>query len=101
MISTQNLSVAFGAQSLFEEVDIKFTPGNCYGLIGANGTGKSTFLKCLSGAQEPTGGTVTVSPALRISTLRQDHFAYDEVRAISAVIMGHERLHKAMVEKDA
>jgi ATPase subunit of ABC transporter with duplicated ATPase domains len=101
MISTEKLSLAFGSRVLFDNVDIKFTPGNCYGLIGANGTGKSTFLKCLSGAQEPTGGSVTVNPELRISTLRQDHFAYDEVRALSAVIMGHERLHKAMVEKDA
>ena len=91
----------FGARILFENVDAKFTPGNCYGLIGANGAGKSTFLRCLSGAQQPTSGTVLVPPGMRISTLRQDHFAYDEVSALQAVIMGHERLHALAKEKDA
>ena len=101
MISTEDLSLGFGGRILFENVNVKFTPGNCYGLIGANGAGKSTFLKVLSGAIEPESGQVTVSPELRISTLRQDHFAYDEVEALRAVIMGHPRLHQVMTEKDA
>jgi ATPase subunit of ABC transporter with duplicated ATPase domains len=101
MIATDKLTLAFGARVLFENVDAKFTPGNCYGLIGANGAGKSTFLRCLSGAQEATGGGVFVPPGLRISTLRQDHFAYDDVPAVQTVIMGHSRLHAVMVEKDA
>ncbi len=101
MISTEKLTLAFGGRVLFENVDVKFTPGNCYGLIGANGAGKSTFLRCLSGAQEPSSGNVSVAPGLRISTLRQDHFAFDEVEALQAVIMGHKRLHEVMLEKDA
>ncbi|HXU05328.1 MAG TPA: ATP-binding cassette domain-containing protein [Polyangia bacterium] len=101
MISTQNLSVAFGGQTLFEEVDVKFTPGNCYGLIGANGAGKSTFLKCLAGKIESTSGTVTVEPNKRLSMLSQDHNAFNEVPALTAVIMGHKRLHALMEEKDA
>ena len=101
MISTQNLSVAFGAQSLFEEVDVKFTPGNCYGLIGANGAGKSTFLKCLAGKIESTSGTVSIEPNKRLSMLSQDHHAFNEVPALTAVIMGHKRLHALMEEKDA
>jgi ATPase subunit of ABC transporter with duplicated ATPase domains len=101
MISTEDLSLGFGGRILFENVNVKFTPGNCYGLIGANGAGKSTFLKVLSGAIEPESGQVTVSPELRISTLRQDHFAYDETEALRTVIMGHPRLHQVMAEKDA
>ena len=101
MISTEDLSLGFGGRVLFENVNAKFTPGNCYGLIGANGAGKSTFLKCLSGAQEPDSGRVIVSPELRVSTLRQDHFAYDEVEALRAVVMGHPRLFQVMTEKDA
>ncbi len=101
MVSTDKLTLGFGGRILFENVDAKFTPGNCYGLIGANGAGKSTFLRCLSGVQGPTSGTVNVPPGMRISTLRQDHFAYDEVQALQAVIMGHKRLHEVMVEKDA
>ncbi|HEY4185348.1 MAG TPA: ATP-binding cassette domain-containing protein [Polyangia bacterium] len=101
MITTQNLSVAFGSQSLFEEVDVKFTPGNCYGLIGANGAGKSTFLKCLAGKIESTSGTVTIEPNKRLSMLSQDHFAFNDVPALTTVIMGHQRLHALMVEKDA
>ena len=101
MISTQNLSVAFGAQSLFEEVDVKFTPGNCYGLIGANGAGKSTFLKVLAGKVESTSGTVSIEPNKRLSMLSQDHNAFNEVPALTAVIMGHKRLHALMEEKDA
>lgn len=101
MITTQNLSVTFGSQKLFEEVDVKFTPGNCYGLIGANGAGKSTFLKCLAGKIESTSGTVTIEPNKRLSMLSQDHFAFNEVPALTAVIMGHKRLHAIMEEKDA
>jgi ATPase subunit of ABC transporter with duplicated ATPase domains len=101
MISTEELTLMFGGRILFENVSIKFTPGNCYGLIGANGAGKSTFLRCLSGAQEPSSGGVTVASGLRVSTLRQDHFAYDEVQALQAVVMGHGRLHELMTEKDA
>lgn len=101
MISTEDLTLSFGGRILFENVNTKFTPGHCNGLIGANGTGKSTFLRCLSGALEPDSGTVTVAPALRVSTLRQDHFAYDDVQALQAVVMGHPRLYEVMTEKDA
>ena len=101
MITTQNLSVAFSNQSLFEEVNVKFTPGNCYGLIGANGAGKSTFLKCLAGKIEPTSGTVSVEPNKRLSMLSQDHSAFNEVPVLTTVIMGHKRLHALMAEKDA
>jgi ATPase subunit of ABC transporter with duplicated ATPase domains len=101
MISTEKLSLSFGSRSLFENVDIKFTPGNCYGLIGANGAGKSTFLRCLSGEQEASGGKVVVGKNQRISVLRQDHFAYDHIEALATVMMGHARLHRVMVERDA
>jgi ATPase subunit of ABC transporter with duplicated ATPase domains len=101
MISTDRLSLAFAGHSLFEDVSIKFVPGNCYGLIGANGAGKSTFLRCLSGEQEPTAGTVIIPPHQRLSMLRQDHFAYDDVEARTAVIMGHAKLFQVMAEKDA
>jgi ATPase subunit of ABC transporter with duplicated ATPase domains len=101
MISTEGLSLSFGSRALFENVDIKFTPGNCYGLIGANGAGKSTFLRCLAGEQEPSAGKVVIGKNQRLSVLRQDHFAYDEVQATNAVIMGHARLYAVMSEKDA
>ncbi|HEX6242982.1 MAG TPA: ATP-binding cassette domain-containing protein, partial [Polyangiales bacterium] len=101
MISTESLSLSFGSRTLFENVDIKFTPGNCYGLIGANGAGKSTFLRCLSGEQEPSGGRVIVPSNQRLSVLRQDHFAYNELEALNAVIMGHAKLYQVMTEKDA
>jgi len=101
MITIQNLSVAFSNQSLFEEVNVKFTPGNCYGLIGANGAGKSTFLKCLAGKIEPTSGTVSIEPNKRLSMLSQDHSAFNEVPVLTTVIMGHKRLHALMAEKDA
>lgn len=101
MISTEKLSLQFGSRVLFENVDIKFTPGNCYGLIGANGAGKSTFLKCLAGEQEPTSGKVVIGKGQRMSMLRQNHFAYDDVKTLTAVLMGHARLYKVMEEKDA
>ncbi len=101
MITTENLALSFGKRTLFENVTIKLTPGNCYGLIGANGAGKSTFLKILSGDVEPTAGNVSVPKGLRISTLRQDHFAFDEVTALETVIIGHKHLYEVMRAKDA
>lgn len=101
MITTEKLSLSFGSQILFEDVDVKFTPGNCYGLIGANGAGKSTFLRCLSGQVEASSGRVLIPGDLRVSVLKQDHFAFNEERALSTVIMGHERLYQVMAEKDA
>ena len=101
MISVENLSLQFGQRKLFSGVDIVFSPGNCYGLIGANGSGKSTFLKILSGAIDSTGGNVVVSPGKRVSTLKQDQFAFDEYAVLTTVIMGHKRLYDIMAEKDA
>lgn len=99
MISTSNVSLSFGGKKLFEEVNVKFTPGNCYGLIGANGAGKSTFLKILAGEIEPNTGEVIMDPKLRLSVLRQDHYAYDESTALETVLMGNSRLFKIMQEK--
>ena len=101
MISTDQVSLSFGDRALFENVDIKFTPGNCYGLIGANGAGKSSFMKCLSGELETTSGRVVVGPGQRINVLRQDHFAFNDVKTLGAVIMGHARLYEVMQEKEA
>lgn len=101
MISTADVSVRFGGRKLFEEVNVKFTPSNCYGLIGANGAGKSTFLKVLSGELEPNTGSVVVGSNLRISTLKQDHFAFEEVTVLKTVLMGNEKLFKVMEEKEA
>lgn len=101
MISTSNVSLRFAGKKLFEEVNVKFTPGNCYGLIGANGAGKSTFLKLLSGDIETQTGTVNITPGHRLSMLKQDHFAYDEHPVLKTVLMGNERLIKVMEEKDA
>ncbi len=101
MIAANNVSLRFGKKALFEDVNIKFTEGGCYGLIGANGAGKSTFLKILSGELEPTGGDVTMSPGARLSFLKQDHFRYDEYTVLDTVIMGNERLYQIMQEKDA
>ncbi len=101
MISANNVSLRFGKKALFEEVNITFTPGNCYGLIGANGAGKSTFLKILSGELESTTGDVTMDPGERLSVLEQDHFKYDEYTVLDTVIMGNERLYEIMKEKDA
>lgn len=101
MISTNGVSLRYGARKLFEDVNIKFTEGNCYGLIGANGAGKSTFLKILAGDIEPNTGDVSITPGQRLAVLRQDHFAYDEVEVLRTVIMGHARLIEIMEEKDA
>ncbi|NMM53485.1 ABC-F family ATP-binding cassette domain-containing protein [Paenibacillus aquistagni] len=101
MISTTGVTLRYGKRALFEDVNIKFTPGNCYGLIGANGAGKSTFLKILSGEIEPNNGDVSITPGDRLSVLKQDHYAYDEHKVLDTVIMGHQRLYDIMKEKDA
>ncbi|HPX28826.1 MAG TPA: ATP-binding cassette domain-containing protein [Sphaerochaeta sp.] len=101
MITASNIGLSYGTQVLFKEVDIKFTPGNCYGIIGANGSGKSTFLKILSGEIEPDTGKVIVTPGQRLATLRQDHFAFNEYSVLETVIMGYEKLYSIMKERDA
>ena len=101
MISASNISLRVGKKALFEDVNIKFTEGNCYGLIGANGAGKSTFLKILSGQLEPTSGEVAITPGQRLSFLQQDHFKYDEYTVLDTVIMGNARLYQIMKEKEA
>ena len=101
MISTSNISLRVGKKALFEEVNIKFTEGNCYGLIGANGAGKSTFLRILSGQLEPTSGDVIITPGQRLSFLQQDHFKYDQYTVLDTVIMGNARLYEIMKEKEA
>jgi ATPase subunit of ABC transporter with duplicated ATPase domains len=101
MISAHELSLQFAGRTLFNNVSVQFTPGNCYGLIGANGTGKSTFLKILSGELEPNKGEVTVTPGERIAVLSQNHFAFDEYTALETIIMGHARLHEIMLKKEA
>lgn len=101
MISTSNVSLSFGGKKLFEEVNVKFTPGNCYGLIGANGAGKSTFFKILSKEIEPNTGEVIIPNNLRLSALKQDHYAYDQYTVLTTVLMGNEKLYKIMQEKDA
>ncbi|WP_261134042.1 ABC-F family ATP-binding cassette domain-containing protein [Bacillus sp. Marseille-Q3570] len=101
MITVTNVGLRFADRKLFEDVNIKFTPGNCYGLIGANGAGKSTFLKILSGEVEPQKGDVHLPPSQRMAVLKQNHFEYEEYEVLSAVIMGHERLYEIMQEKDA
>lgn len=101
MISTNNVSLLFTDRKLFDNVTIKFTPGNCYGVIGANGAGKSTFLKILSGEIEPSSGEVHITPGERLAVLKQDHFQFDEYEVLTTVIMGHARLYSIMEEKDA
>ena len=101
MISANNVTLRIGKKALFEDVNIKFTEGNCYGLIGANGAGKSTFLKILSGKLDTTSGTVTITPGQRLSVLEQDHFKYDDFQVLDTVIMGNQRLYDIMKEKDA
>ncbi len=101
MIGTQNISLQYGKRVLFDEVNIKFTEGNCYGIIGANGAGKSTFLKILSGEISPNSGHVNLDPGKRMAVLTQDHFEFDEFNALDTVLKGHDRLWKIMKEKDA
>ncbi len=101
MINVSNVSLQFGGQYLFKNVDLKFAAGNCYGIIGANGAGKSTFLRILCGEIEPTTGEVAIKKDARISVLKQDHFAYDEFSVLDTVMMGNERLYEIMKQKDA
>jgi ATPase subunit of ABC transporter with duplicated ATPase domains len=101
MITVTNVTLRYGKRALFEDVNIKFTPGNCYGLIGANGAGKSTFLKILSGEIEPTKGEVSVTPGERIAVLKQNHYEFDEFEVLKTVIKGHARLYDIMTEKEA
>ena len=101
MISTSNIELQFGKRVLFKDVSVKFTPGNCYGLIGANGAGKSTFLKVLSGEIEPSKGDVIITPGERLAVLKQNHYEFDEFPVLQTVIMGHSRLYAIMEEKDA
>ena len=101
MITVTNVSLNFSGQNLFSDVNLKFTPGNCYGVIGANGAGKSTFLKILSGELDSTTGEVSIDPNCRLSVLKQDHFAYDEYTVLDTIIMGNKRLYDIMKEKDA
>ena len=101
MIAANNVTYRVGKKALFEDVNIKFTEGNCYGLIGANGAGKSTFLKILSGELDTTNGEITITPGQRLSVLEQDHFKYDEYTVLDTVIAGNQRLYDIMKEKDA
>jgi ATPase subunit of ABC transporter with duplicated ATPase domains len=101
MITVSNVTLRYGKRALFEDVNIKFTPGNCYGLIGANGAGKSTFLKILHGELEPNKGEVSITPGERMAVLKQNHFEYDEVEVLRTVMMGHSRLFEIMEEKNA
>src|SRR5437763_10008991 len=100
MISVNNISLSFGKRILFDEVNLTFTKGNCYGIIGANGAGKSTFLKILSGEIEPNKGTVDITPGERLAILKQNQFAFDEFTVLDTVLMGHERLWKVKLERD-
>ncbi len=100
MISTSEITLRYGKRALFEDVNIKFTPGNCYGLIGANGAGKSTFLKILSGEIEPTRGNVSITPGERMAVLKQNHFEYDDFEVLMTVIKGHQKLYSIMEEKN-
>ena len=101
MITVNDVSLNFSGQTLFKHVDLKFTPGNCYGIIGANGAGKTTFLRILSGDLEPTTGEVVISKDQRMSVLKQDHFQYDQYTVLDTVIMGNQHLYDVMKEKDA
>jgi len=101
MLSVNNLSLQFGKRVLFDEVNVKFVNGNCYGVIGANGAGKSTFLKILTGDQDPTTGRIELEPGKRMAVLKQNHFEFDHIQVLQTVIMGHKRLFEIMIEKDA
>src|SRR3989338_9337280 len=101
MIKTHKIALFFGSRKLFEDVNLSFTDGNCYGVIGANGAGKSTLLKILAGEQEPSSGTVEMSPGDTLSVLKQDHFQYEENTVLEPVLMGNAKLFKTLKEKDA
>ena len=101
MIAANNLSLQFGKRVLFDEVNINFTSENCYGVIGANGAGKSTFLKILAGDLDPTRGNVSIEPGKRMAVLRQNHYEFDEVTVLDTVMMGHDKLWDIMKKKDA
>ena len=101
MIQVNDLTMQFGGQTLFKDAELKFTGGNCYGIIGANGAGKSTFLRILCGELEPTKGEIAIDKGTRMSVLRQDHFAFDEYTVLDTVIMGNKRLYDIMQQKDA
>src|SRR6266702_1286002 len=101
MIAASNITLSYGKRVLFKDVNIKFTPGNCYGLIGANGAGKSTFLKILAGEIDADKGEIIVGPRERIAVLRQDQFAFDEETVFNTVFMGHKRLYKVIAEREA
>ena len=101
MITVTNVSLNFSGTTLFKDVNLKFTQENCYGIIGANGAGKSTFLRILSGDLEPSTGDVSIDSRLRMSVLKQDHFAYDDFSVLDTIIMGNPKLHDIMKEKDA
>ena len=101
MIQANNVTLRLGKRALFEDVNIKFTEGNCYGLIGANGAGKSTFLKILSGEIEPSKGDVSFTSGQRLSVLKQDHYQYDDHIVLDTVMMGNQRLYEIMKEKEA
>ena len=99
MITVTNVSVNFSGQPLFKDVDLKFTPGNCYGIIGANGAGKTTFLRVLSGDLDPSTGSVSYPSDMRMSVLKQDHFAFEEYTVLDTIIMGNQRLYDIMKKK--
>src|SRR5882762_10055656 len=101
MISVKNVTLAYGKRILFDEVNLNFVKGNCYGVIGANGAGKSTFLKILSGEIEPNKGTVEITPGERMAVLSQNQFEFDEQTVLNTVLMGHSKLWKIMNERDA
>lgn len=101
MITVSDVSLNFGGQNLFTHVDLKFTAGNCYGVIGANGAGKSTFLRILSGDLDPSSGTVAIDPKTRMSVLKQDHFAFDEYSVLDTIILGNPRLYEIIQQKEA
>ncbi|MGL6173213.1 MAG: ATP-binding cassette domain-containing protein, partial [Cellulosilyticaceae bacterium] len=101
MLQVTNVSLQFGGSKLFTDVNLKFTPGNCYGLIGANGAGKSTFLRILSGELDSTTGEISIPSKMRMSVLKQDHYQYDDCEVLQTVIRGNARLFEIMQEKDA
>src|SRR5690242_6260454 len=101
MVSVNNVSLAFGKRVLFDEVNLNFVKGNCYGIIGANGAGKSTFLKIISGEIEPNKGSVSITPGERMAVLKQNQFEFDEVTVLNTVLMGHKKMWSTMLEKDA